>query len=111
MTYKHPYIGRKTLDPAITDKLIAHKTEDGYVYIDPAGTLQDLRDAECVAEEREARCSCGSGEQRIAAYDARGIFLTFVCSKCRKEKLSRYRADVLTNPNYWCDEPIEPEDY
>jgi len=104
MKYKHPYIGRQTLDPAITDKLIGHKTENGYVFTDPAGVLSD-------DEQHENLCACGSGEVREAAYDARGIFLTFVCHKCRKEKLSRYRTDVLENPNYWCDEPIEPEDY
>lgn len=43
--------------------------------------------------------------------DARGIPLARVCDKCRKQKLSGYRPEVLTNPNYECDEPIEPEDY
>ena len=56
-------------------------------------------------------CPCGSGEFPTAAEDARGIFLCYVCPKCKKEKLSKYRKDVLTNPNYWADEPIEPEDY
>jgi hypothetical protein len=56
-------------------------------------------------------CSCGSGREANAEFDARGIFLAYVCFKCRKEKLSRYRSDVLTNPCYECDEPIEPEDY
>jgi len=36
-------------------------------------------------------------------YDARGIYLTKVCDKCEKEKLSKYRKD---NPNY---EAIEVE--
>lgn len=44
-------------------------------------------------------------------YDARGIPLCKVCSKCKKIKLSTYRKDVLTDPNYEADEPIEPEDY
>jgi hypothetical protein len=104
MKYNHPYIGRKTLDPAITDKLIGHKTDNGYVFTDPAGVLSD-------GVPQERLCSCGSGEEREAAYDARGIFLTFACRKCRKEKLSGYRADVLTDANYECDEAIEPEDY
>jgi hypothetical protein len=56
-------------------------------------------------------CPCGSGREANAEFDARGIFLAYACSKCRKEKLSRYRSDVLTDANYWCDEPIEPEDY
>ena len=42
-------------------------------------------------------------------YDARGIPLTRVCDKCRKEKLSHYRRDVLTDGNYEADEDIEPE--
>lgn len=54
-------------------------------------------------------CDCGSGEIREAEYDARGIFLVYACDKCRKEKLSRFRPDVLTDPNYWTDEPIEEE--
>ncbi len=56
-------------------------------------------------------CPCGSGREADAEFDARGIFLTYACTKCRKEKLSRYRSDVLTDSRYECDEPIEPEDY
>lgn len=40
-------------------------------------------------------------------YDARGIYLCRVCRFCVKQKLSRYRPDVLSDPNYWADEPIE----
>jgi hypothetical protein len=45
-------------------------------------------------------CHCGSGLEREARYDARGIFLTYVCEKCEKEKLSHYRPEVLVDPNY-----------
>jgi hypothetical protein len=55
-------------------------------------------------------CPCGSGLYRNENYDARGIFLTFTCEKCKKVKLSKYRKDVLEDPNYWHDEPID-EDY
>lgn len=55
-------------------------------------------------------CPCGSGEPSHIEYDARGIPLTRVCCKCRAEKLSRYRPEVLTNPSYECDEPIYEED-
>ena len=58
-------------------------------------------------EPRE--CNCGSGKIQEPAYDARGIFLTNVCPKCRSKKLSKYRQDVLENPSYEADEPIEPE--
>ncbi len=44
------------------------------------------------------------------AKDARGIELCRVCEKCEDEKLSHYRPDVLTNPNYEANEPIEPDE-
>jgi len=42
-------------------------------------------------------------------YDARGIPLAKVCEHCVDAQLARYRPDVLSNPNYWADEPIEEE--
>ena len=59
----------------------------------------------------ERLCNCGSGEVPYAEYDARGIFLDYVCPRCKDEKLSKFRRDVLTDPGYWADEPIEPEEY
>lgn len=57
-------------------------------------------------------CSCGSGKYPERADDARGIFIANVCDDCRKERLKGYRLEVLEDPNYECDEPIEPdEDY
>jgi hypothetical protein len=56
------------------------------------------------------QCRCGSGQIRYAEYDARGIFLDYVCDQCREAKLKKYRPDVLTDSNYWHDEPID-EDY
>lgn len=56
-------------------------------------------------------CNCGSGFESYWESDARGIPLAKVCDKCRKEKLSKFRPEVLTNSNYECDEPIEAEDY
>ena len=55
-------------------------------------------------------CACGSGYPREEVHDARGIFVTFCCDKCRERKLSGYRRDIFTDPNYWHDEPID-EDY
>lgn len=49
-------------------------------------------------------CPCGSGWHRQAEYDARGIFLCFVCTKCRSRKLRGYRPEVLTDPNYEADD-------
>lgn len=57
------------------------------------------------------KCNCGSGLEPDHHYDARGIFLCRACPKCRKERLGRYRRDVLTNSNYLADEAIESEDY
>lgn len=54
-------------------------------------------------------CPCGSGLESRWAKDARGIELARVCPKCQREKLARYRPDVLTDPNYWADEAIEGE--
>jgi hypothetical protein len=42
-------------------------------------------------------------------YDARGIELCKVCAACVDEKLIHYRDEVLSSPNYECDEPIEEE--
>jgi hypothetical protein len=52
-------------------------------------------------------CSCGSGEYPHPLYDGYNIFLTYACSKCEEEKLSKFRPDILDH--YECDEPIEPE--
>ena len=54
-------------------------------------------------------CPCGSGNERFAQHDARGIFLCFTCTSCHDEKMKRYRPDVLTDPSYWSDEPIDSE--
>ena len=42
-------------------------------------------------------------------FDARGIPLCKVCDNCQDERLAGYRPDVLEDPSYWADEPIEPE--
>ncbi len=55
-------------------------------------------------------CPCGSGEWPNPVHDARGIFVSYVCHKCEKEKLSGYRPEIFTNPGYWTDETVEPEE-
>jgi len=52
-------------------------------------------------------CPCGSGLVRREVYDARGIFVTFVCVKCEQRKLRGYRTDIFTDPNYPANEDIE----
>jgi len=54
-------------------------------------------------------CPCGSGLPSRWQHDARGIELCRTCAKCHKEKMARYRPDVLTDPNYPADEPIEED--
>ena len=55
-------------------------------------------------------CDCGSGYKSEWKYDARGIALCRACDSCWATKRLRYRKEVLTDPNYWAEEPIEPED-
>jgi hypothetical protein len=43
-------------------------------------------------------------------YDARGIELCRTCEKCHQKKMAGYRPDVLTDPDYWTTEDIEPEE-
>jgi len=57
-------------------------------------------------------CDCGSGEPRYGKCDAQGIFLCYVCSVCRDEKLSRYRPEILSGYTQAdVDEPIEAEEW
>lgn len=55
-------------------------------------------------------CPCGSGQPSWWENDARGIPLARVCDACIDRKLAAYRPDVLADPTYWADEPIEDED-
>lgn len=54
-------------------------------------------------------CPCGSGKPSWWAKDARGIELARICVDCQERKMARYRPEVLTNPSYHADEPIEAE--
>ena len=59
----------------------------------------------------ERPCPCGSGKEREDVTDARGIFVAYVCDKCRKEKLKGYRREIFEDPNYdTFGETIEPEE-
>jgi hypothetical protein len=56
-------------------------------------------------------CDCGSKKERRAEFDARGIFLTYLCDDCMVEKLSRYRPEVLYDPKYdTYDDVVDDED-
>jgi hypothetical protein len=54
-------------------------------------------------------CPCGSGRHSWWESDARGIPLARVCVECKEKALQKYRPEVLTNSNYYSDEPIEAE--
>lgn len=43
------------------------------------------------------------------AYDARGIPLRRVCEQCEHLLRREYRPEVLDDPNYDADEPIEED--
>ena len=58
--------------------------------------------------------TCEGGEHKDPnwtwwEYDAKGIELCKVCMFCRDERLAKYRPEVLSDPSYQADEPIEPE--
>ena len=40
-------------------------------------------------------------------YDARGIFVAYVCDKCEKRVKAKYRPEIFTNANYYADEAID----
>ena len=64
----------------------------------------------CIPKQwRPKPCSCGSGKLWTPQYDARGIFLTYTCEDCHDRKMAGYRPDVLTDPSYWTDEPIDED--
>jgi hypothetical protein len=55
-------------------------------------------------------CPCGSDKPSHWQYDARNIPLCRTCEDCHQRKMARYRPEVLTNPQYHADEPIEEEE-
>lgn len=66
----------------------------------------------CMRSETNPDLCDESGEFMEDEYDAQGIYLCRTCSKCRKEKLSSYRPEILTGYTQAdVDEPIEPEEY
>lgn len=55
-------------------------------------------------------CTCGSGHTSWREYDAQGICLCRVCSKCVDERLSKYRPETLTGYDQSdVDEQIEED--
>jgi hypothetical protein len=56
-------------------------------------------------------CDCGSGEPWEREFDAQGIYLCRCCDKCRRDKLGRYRPEILAGYGQEdVNEPIEAEE-
>jgi hypothetical protein len=54
-------------------------------------------------------CPCGSGKPSRWQYDARSIALCRTCNDCHETKMATYRPEVLNDPNYQSDEPIDDD--
>jgi hypothetical protein len=52
-------------------------------------------------------CTCGSGLPKRDLIDARGIFCTYVCDECERDRMGEFRADIFTNAAYEAEEPID----
>ena len=50
-----------------------------------------------LVQKMQSYCGCGSGEQKEEVCDARGIFVAYVCSECREQRLAGYRPDIFTD--------------
>ncbi|MFZ9725631.1 MAG: hypothetical protein ACO3EH_00360 [Ilumatobacteraceae bacterium] len=96
------HVDEATLSPIARESLACCR-----VGRDERGTLVGPKIQEHVRRVRI--CGCGSGEEAWITRDARGIPLGYVCSKCKKAKLAKYDWEILTNPNYYSDEPIDPQ--
>jgi len=55
-------------------------------------------------------CPCGSGKMSWWLSDARGIPVSRVCEDCEKKIMAKYRPEIFTNPEYWTDEQVEPDE-
>jgi hypothetical protein len=55
-------------------------------------------------------CPCGSGHARRDLVDRQGIFCTFVCDKCERQKRNSFNPAIFDGP-YPDDEPVEAESY
>ncbi len=51
---------------------------------------------------------CPPGQRR-PLHDARGIFCAYVCDGCEQRRREEFRAEIFTDPNYECCEPVEED--
>jgi hypothetical protein len=56
------------------------------------------------------KCACGSGLQMRALYDARGIYVSYVCDVCEARTRKRYRPEIFTDSNYETLEAIDEDE-
>jgi len=75
------------------------KCVDGTYPVDCAGIIRHC--------QRIQLCECGSGHEPEPIYDARGIYVTKACDKCKSSKVAGYRSDIFTDSDYHCDEPVD----
>jgi len=45
------------------------------------------------------KCPCGSGEGADAVFDCMGIFVDYMCSRCREKKMSKYDPIIFEDPD------------
>lgn len=56
-------------------------------------------------------CSCGSGRERFALADARGIFCGYACLECEAGKRSAFRPEIFSDSQYEADDLGDDEDF
>ena len=95
--------------PAATDANVVHHAESYRTGFQLGQKVARASDGKLAVLVDSNTCSCGSGKAKSARYDARGIFLTYTCEDCHARKMAGYRPDVLTDPAYWTDEPIDED--
>lgn len=82
-----------------------------YGYDNHADAKEHFEDIQKEIEmDKNAKTQCNSLEHQGETWwesDARGIPLAKVCEHCVDTVLSRYRPEVLRNPNYQADEDID----
>jgi hypothetical protein len=53
-------------------------------------------------------CPCGSGETRRDLIDLEGIFCTFICDRCERQKRAGFNLAIFDGP-YPNDEPVSDD--
>jgi hypothetical protein len=56
-----------------------------------------------------SECPCGSGQYPEKLYDARGLFVSYICKECEVSVRAKYRPEIFEDSSYECDEPIDED--